>query len=69
MTYNPAEFIGKLDQLGTMEEGKLADLMLLSENPFVDVKNTQSIQGTMIRGIWMSKEKLNEALERLKDNF
>lgn len=68
-TYNPAAFLGKLDQMGTVEVGKLADLILLSENPLIDIKNTQSIQGTMIRGVWMSKEKLHDDLEKLKENF
>jgi imidazolonepropionase-like amidohydrolase len=30
---NPARFLGKLDDLGTIEKGKLADLVILDANP------------------------------------
>src|SRR6266699_6229980 len=32
-TRNPAEFLGLLDSLGTVEKGKIADLVLLNANP------------------------------------
>jgi hypothetical protein len=48
-TYNPAEFLGKLDSLGTVERGKLAELVLLDANPLNDIANTQKIN-TVITG-------------------
>lgn len=68
-TYNPAEFLEQLDKYGTIEEGKFADLILLSENPLEDVRNTKKLEGTMIRGIWFDRESLNEKLENLKDIY
>jgi imidazolonepropionase-like amidohydrolase len=32
-TYNPAKFMGMLDRFGTVEKGKLADLVRLDANP------------------------------------
>lgn len=36
-TKNAAEFAGQLDVLGTVEEGKIADLVLLDANPLADM--------------------------------
>ena len=42
-TYNGAVFLGKADQLGSVERGKLADLVLLSKDPAADINNVKSI--------------------------
>lgn len=42
-TYNPAKFLGLLDSLGTVETGKLAELVLLDANPLDDITNTTKI--------------------------
>lgn len=68
-TYNPAEFLGQLDKIGTVEEGKEADLILLSKNPLEDIKNTRTVEGTMARGVWLTKENLQGGLEKLKASF
>lgn len=68
-TYNPAEFLGQLDKFGTVEEGKEADLILLSKNPLEDIKNTRNIEGTMARGVWLTNERLQQELEKLKESY
>jgi imidazolonepropionase-like amidohydrolase len=42
-TYNSAVFLGKADQLGSIDTGKLADLVLLSKDPTADINNAKSI--------------------------
>ena len=51
-TQQAAEAVGAEDELGTLEPGKLADIVLLDENPLDDICNTQSIWRT-IKGGWL----------------
>lgn len=43
-TRNAAENIGKGTELGTVEKGKLADLIAVSENPLEKIENTRNIK-------------------------
>ena len=49
-TYNPAEYLGALDSLGTVAQGKIADLVLLDANPLVDITNTRRISAVIANG-------------------
>ena len=49
-TYNPAEFLGALDSLGTIAQGKLADLILLDADPLTDIRNTRRISFVIANG-------------------
>jgi imidazolonepropionase-like amidohydrolase len=42
-TLNPAIFLHKEKQLGTVEKDKLADLVILDQNPLAGIKNTRTI--------------------------
>ncbi len=64
-TYNPALYLNKLDEFGTVELGKRADLVLLSGNPMEDITNTQKIEGVMVRGKWFSRADLDTMLEEV----
>ena len=49
-TYNPAEYLGALDSLGTVSQGKLADLVLLDADPLLDITNTRRISAVIANG-------------------
>jgi len=49
-TRNPAKYLGLLDSLGTIEKGKIANLVLLEGNPLVDIGNTRRIAVVMLKG-------------------
>ena len=48
-THNAAEFLRAKD-LGTLEAGKWADLIVLTKNPLEDIRNTRTIDMVMIAG-------------------
>jgi imidazolonepropionase-like amidohydrolase len=65
-TINPAKFLGMNDKLGTIEQEKLADLVLLDANPLDDIRNTQKIAAVIANGRYFSREKLDEMLAEVE---
>ncbi len=63
-TMNPARFLGREKELGTIAEGKLADLVLLDANPLDDISNTKRIAAVVINGRYLSRRELNTLLDR-----
>ncbi len=49
-TRNAALFMGELEKRGTLEAGKVADLVLLEKDPLEDIHNTRSIQAVVLNG-------------------
>jgi imidazolonepropionase-like amidohydrolase len=49
-TLSPSEYFGLQDRSGTVESGKVADLLLLDANPLDDVRNTQRIAAVVFNG-------------------
>ncbi len=66
-TLNPARFLGRLHELGTVEQGKLADLVLLDANPFNDVRNVGKISAVIAQGKLLDRASLNTLLGEAKD--
>lgn len=59
-TINPANAYGVGHQIGTLEPGKLADLIVLDNNPLEDIQHTKSVRYTMINGRLYDADTLNE---------
>ena len=57
-TQEAAVAVGAEDDLGTLEVGKLADIVLLDANPLDDIKNTQTIWRVLKGGWVFDPEKL-----------
>jgi len=63
-TLNPATFLGMEDRLGTIEKGKIADLVLLNANPLEDIRNTQKIEAVVVNGKYLPRSELDKMLAR-----
>jgi imidazolonepropionase-like amidohydrolase len=49
-TLNPARFLHATDSLGTVETGKVADLVLLDGDPLADIRNVSRIAAVVVNG-------------------
>lgn len=57
-TLNGAEFLKRESSMGTVEQGKNADLVLLDANPVADAANLSKIAGVFLKGRYLSSENL-----------
>jgi imidazolonepropionase-like amidohydrolase len=63
-TRNAAQFIGQSDRRGTIEVGKIADLLLLDKDPLADIHNTRAIQAVVLNGRLFRRPALDQLLAR-----
>jgi hypothetical protein len=61
-TLNPARFLYMEDSMGIVAVGNFADLLVLDDNPLVDISNTQKIFAVIVNGNYLSKEWIGKTL-------
>jgi imidazolonepropionase-like amidohydrolase len=66
-TLNPARFLKREAELGTVSAGKLADLVLLDANPLENIEHTRRIAAVVVNGRYLSRAELNQLLDRAAD--
>lgn len=59
-TLNAAASLGLDDWIGSLQPGKLADIIVMDKNPLDNIYNTESIHYTMINGRLYDTEQMNE---------
>jgi imidazolonepropionase-like amidohydrolase len=62
-TLNPAIFLGRSDDLGTIAAGKRASLVLLDADPLADIHNTSKIRAVWLDGNYFDRASLDQMLE------
>jgi imidazolonepropionase-like amidohydrolase len=65
-TINPAKFLYREKELGTVAVGKYADLLILDDNPLLDISYTQNIFAVIVNGKYLSKAAITKMLEGQK---
>jgi predicted amidohydrolase YtcJ len=60
-TRNPAEFLGRLAEEGTVQVGKRANLVLLDADPLSDIANTRRVSAVVLRGRLISGADLQKS--------
>jgi imidazolonepropionase-like amidohydrolase len=53
-TLEPAKYLDAAASLGTVEQGKTADLVILDADPLLDIRNTRKISGVVLAGKYLS---------------
>ena len=68
-TTEPARHLGFDKDIGSLEEGKLADLVILSDNPLDDIRNTDKVEHVMLGGRLYEAETMNEVVTGDKERL
>jgi len=64
-TLNPAKFFGR-DELGAIQSGKAADMVLLSADPLKDIHNIRRIESVWTNGRYFDRSALDQLLAEAK---
>jgi imidazolonepropionase-like amidohydrolase/Tol biopolymer transport system component len=65
-TMNGASYLGMDKEIGSLEPGKLADLVVMNENPLDDIRNSEKIKYVMVNGRLYDADSMNEIGNRDK---
>ena len=67
-TVNPAAYLQKEADYGSIEPGQYASLLLLDANPLANVANTRKIAGVFLKGHYFAKPELEQLLVQAEKN-
>jgi imidazolonepropionase-like amidohydrolase len=65
-TINGAEYLGMEQSIGSLEKGKLADLVVMDKNPLENIQNSETIKYTMVNGVLYDAETMDEYFNKEK---
>jgi imidazolonepropionase-like amidohydrolase len=62
-TINPARYLGAADSLGTVQPGRVADLVVLRRNPLENARNVSDVEMVMTRGRLLRRPALDSLVQ------
>jgi adenine deaminase len=65
-TMNGASYLGMDKEIGSLETGKLADLVVMNDNPLDNIRNSNTIKYVMVNGRLYDADSMNEIGNREK---
>lgn len=65
-TIRPADFLGTADSLGSVVVGKLADLVILEDNPLTEIDNVRQIRGVVLAGVYYDRQAFDSLLDEVR---
>ena len=65
-TLNPARYLGREHEMGSIADGKLADIVLLNANPLENIANTLDIDSVVLKGRLYDRAELDRMLAQLE---
>jgi imidazolonepropionase-like amidohydrolase len=68
-TFNGAHYLGMDKDLGSIEPGKCADLIVLDKNPLENIQNTEFVRTVVVNGRVYDAETMNEIGTRERKRF
>jgi len=68
-TIDPAKYLGLDKNVGSLEVGKLADLMVIDGDPLKNIRDSDKIDYTMINGRLFNAETMNEVGKKERQPF
>jgi imidazolonepropionase-like amidohydrolase len=67
-TIRPADFMGRTADMGSVERGKVADMVLLDVDPLKDIHNTTKIRAVWRAGRYLDRPELDQLLDQARRN-
>jgi adenine deaminase len=67
-TLNGAKSLGMDRDIGTLQAGKLADLVVIDGNPLQDIRQSEKVTWTMVNGRLYDAATMNETVSRNNDH-
>lgn len=68
-TTNPAKVLGLEEQLGKVELGYAADLVLVNGNPTKDILKLRSLSGLSVRGVWYDENEISRLKHKAANTY
>jgi imidazolonepropionase-like amidohydrolase len=65
-TSSSARLLGRDKELGTVQAGKLADLVVLDANPLQQIENTRTVNAVVVNGQLLDRKALDDMLAQLE---